>query len=275
MPYREGTAFIQGTFALANGKTVMTERRQAAPLKISKTHTLPGGTGLYVCMMDCSPGMLDGDAYEYRFLLKPGARVYLTNQSFTKIHPSPFRGATVNMRADLAEGAHLDYMPEPLIPFRNSRYRAHAEFRLTSGASLFYADLLTPGRTARGETFQYLSYASFTDIYVGGELAACDRFAAEPGKDRLQASGAFEHYTHAATVWMIHTSADEALLAAVRQRMDAYSGLLAGASRLAGSTGIAARMLGNTIWELQELTEGLWETFHVWRTGESPVPIRK
>jgi urease accessory protein len=275
MPHREATAYIRGTFAQAGGRTVMTERRQAAPLKISKTHALPGESGLYVCMMDCSPGMLEGDAYEYDFRLEPGTRVYLTNQSFTKIHPSPFRGTSMSLRIDLAEGACLDYVPEPVIPFRNSRHRAIAEFRLAPGAGLFFADLLTPGRTVRQETFQYLSYESSVDIYADGRLVACDRFAAEPGRDRLQALGAFEHYTHAGTVWMIRGGADEALLAEVRRRMDACPGLLAGASLLAGSAGIVVRALGHTIWELQELAESLRQAFHLWRTGAHPAPIRK
>ena len=69
---------------------------------------------LGVYMMDCSPGLMSGDHYEINVRLGEGARVFLTNQSFTKVHPSEAgQGSTQRQTLHLEADALLEYIPEP------------------------------------------------------------------------------------------------------------------------------------------------------------------
>ena len=67
----------------------------------------------------------------------------------------PHREARQSLDLDLQEGSYLEYLPEPLIPFRGSRLVQHNCARLAVGAILVTGEVLSPGRIARGESFAF------------------------------------------------------------------------------------------------------------------------
>lgn len=244
------TAELRGVFKLRNGRTVLDERYHRAPLKISKTFRLDDSGQLSVYMMDASPGMMDGDRYKVEFELEAGTEVNLTNQSFTKVHPSTGRGSYLRQTFRLGKGALLEYFPEPLIPFRGSRLEAETEFELASGAVLLFADIVTPGRTERGEIFRYESLSSRLTVNRCGTRIASDPFRLEPALHRPDISGAFEHYTHMGSFWLFAEQIGDDVLDAIRQQCRDEERVLIGVSRTA-EDGVVVRMLGHKVWELQ------------------------
>jgi len=268
-------AVLRAACRRLDGRTILADRYHEAPLKIAKTFAeeASGGLGLYI--LDVSPGLMDGDRYEVSIRLDPGTRLFVTNPSFAKVHPSPRLGAGIRQVFSVGRGAALEYVPEPTIPFADSRFASHTRFELDEGAELFYADVLTPGRTRRGERFRYASLSLRTEAYRCGSLAMWDHFRLEPGAHRHTLPGAMEHFTHSGMCWILSDRAGEELLSRIRALLpESTDSLIAGAS-LAEDRGIAVRMLGTSAWELQRVIDAVWDEGRrfLWRLP--PCPFKK
>ncbi|WP_213411100.1 urease accessory protein UreD [Xylanibacillus composti] len=276
---------LTGRFACKNKRTFLADRYHQAPLKISKTFPMEEGGQLAVYMMDASPGMLDGDRYDISMELEAGASVYLTNQSFTKIHPASGAGSRLTQHFQLGAGSLLEFFPEPMIPYARSRIDTHTRIELEEDAVLLFGDVVTPGRTHRNELFQYGLVDSKVEIFRNGRLTVWDRFLLQPAVHDVRGLAAFGSYTHMASMWILAPRADELLLERIREELglaekapdfdlpgpSAKSGeaisaaesepsatcrLPGGAACLTGASmtadrGIVIRVLGHNVWQLQ------------------------
>ncbi|MDP5273952.1 urease accessory protein UreD [Chengkuizengella axinellae] len=272
--YQVRKSILNGEFCLRNGKTTLVDRFHQSPLKISKTHPFENSSQLYVCVMDCSPGMLDGDEYDIHMNFGEQTEVYLTNQAYTKIHPSQNLGVKINQRYDVKIGALLEYFPEPMVPFAKSCFQGETTFQLEKDASLVTADILTPGRIHLGESFDYQSFNNTLKVYRDDKLIAWDRFHLNPSNHHFRTEGSFGEYTHMGSFWIFSKYVDDELLKRIRDGIEELPNIFAGAS-FTSEQGICVRILGHKAWELQQCTENLW---NIWREhaymGAAPL-IRK
>ena len=57
----------------------------------------------------------------------------------------------------LHDGAYLEYLPDPAIPFRRSRFLATTRIQIAPSATLIYAEILAASRKyyGDGEFFQF------------------------------------------------------------------------------------------------------------------------
>ncbi|MFD2610934.1 urease accessory protein UreD [Paenibacillus gansuensis] len=266
-------SLLRGRFIRRGGKTVLTDRYHEAPLKISKTFELSGDGELLVYMMDASPGILDGDRYLIDMHLEPETKVYLTNQSHTKVHPTPRESSSLIQHFIVENGAVLEYFPEPLIPYAGSDFTAETRFDLRGNAVLLYGDIVTAGRLHHGEQFLYDKLDSRMEAHRDGRLVAWDRFCLMPKSDRYRELGAMENYSHSGSLWIMASGADETLLQEVRNAFPA-KGLLIGGS-LTAHGGMLVRMLGSQVWLLQETIHKLAGICRRTLLGKQPHLIRR
>ena len=100
------------------------------------------------------------------------------------------------------EGALLEYLPDPLIPFAGSRYRQRTVVNLEHDAGLFWWDTVAPGREARGEVFSYhhlhLSFA----LRVDGIPVAIERGDLDPIARPLQSAARLGPYRYFSTFYV-------------------------------------------------------------------------
>lgn len=275
-PAMVNRSILHATCKLVEQKSVLTERYHQTPLKITKTFREPQTDALMLYMMDVSPGLMEGDQYELDIKLEERSHLVLTNQSFTKIHPALKHGASVRARLEVGEGAILEYMPEPTIPYKDSIFHGHNQFHLAKDASLIFAEITTPGRTHREEIFQFSKCAATTEIYIEGQLVASDRFCLIPKRHDHALIGVLEHYTHQAVMWIFAPDAKDELLQVIRRELGACDqGKLLAAASLASRGGIVIRMLGNTVWELQALTQRIWDICRSELWQIEPCHLRK
>lgn len=146
-------------FAVANNRTRLIEHQQSAPLKIARTFEADRG-GLELCVMDASPGLLAGDEYEFDWHLEESARVRITAQGATRVHPAREAGSRQTTRIHVGAGAHLELWPETVIPFASASFISKIEAFLEEGARLVVFESLSAGRVARGEKFAFASVDS-------------------------------------------------------------------------------------------------------------------
>jgi len=258
------------------GKTVLTSRYHETPLKITKTFREPDTNALLMYVMDVSPGLMEGDHYELQLKQQLGTHLVMTNQSFTKVHPALLHGSSTTARFELEEGAKLEYMPEPTIPYKDSMFTGRNEFHLAKDASLIFAEIITPGRTHRDERYQFATFATTTELYLDGQLVASDRYLLKPGSDAYSAIGVMEQYTHQAVMWIFSPKVNADLLVLLRAELEllARERVLAAAS-LAEKGGIVVRAVGHSVWELQQLCQRLWDISREKLWGYPPCLLRK
>jgi urease accessory protein len=141
----------------SNGKTVVTKQFSQVPLQFQRAlypeNSLPEMAYLYV--ISPSGGVLQGDRYRMDVSLKNKAIAHMTTQGATSIYSmdSNFASQIVNITLD--ENCYLEYIPDQIIPNKNSRYYQKVNLNIYDNATLVYSEILTPGRVAMDESFEY------------------------------------------------------------------------------------------------------------------------
>jgi urease accessory protein len=156
-PWLEARAEIG--FALKGGVTRLDRSLAEPPLQVQRAlyldDSLPEMAFLF--LLNSTPGIFQGDVQRIGVQVGAGSRVQLTTPSATKIYAMPDRPARQCLKLNLAAGAYLEYLPEPLIPFRGARLVQRTRANLSDGAVLVIGEVVLPGRTARGESFAFHS----------------------------------------------------------------------------------------------------------------------
>ena len=112
----------------------------------------------FVFLANPTAGVLDGDRLEVSIRAGAGARAHVTTPSASKIFTMPEGSARQRTDLVVEEGALLEYMPDPVIPFRGSRFAQDTRILVHPQATLIYSDILTPGRIAHDESMDYCWY---------------------------------------------------------------------------------------------------------------------
>ncbi len=120
-------------------------------------------------------GLLAGDRIHLDVAVHEGATAYVSTQSSTKIYRSAdHRVAHQSLTATLQDNATLLLAPDPVVPFKDARYQQHQAFHLASSANLLLLDWFTAGRHATGERWQFHSFLTRNEIFVGGNRVLTD-----------------------------------------------------------------------------------------------------
>jgi urease accessory protein len=167
------------TFALQDGQTVLRKNYCEVPFKITRILN-PGCPLAHLILMQCTAGLFGGDEVECSIRIERGARVLLTQQSATKVHPSRERPAIQMNHIFVESGAELQLYLEPVIPFADSCLRQVTGIDVESGARLLFWEGFMAGRISRGECWQFRELASETHLRVNRELVYLDRFRLVP-----------------------------------------------------------------------------------------------
>ncbi|WP_235287320.1 urease accessory protein UreD [Paenibacillus tarimensis] len=271
------TSFLRAEFEQRGGTTVMTGKYQTAPIKIAKTFDYSGE--LAAIVMDASPGMLEGDTYRFDWRAGPGTSVYVTNQSYTKVHPcGDGSGAVMQQRFKVEDGALMQSMMEPIMLYRDADLMNDSEVQLGCGAVWMQAEVLSPGRLLRGESFLYRKLDNRLKVYHGDELVFYQRQLIEPGLQQLEAPGAWEGQTHFGTLYAFSDRINPGWLATAREVLDkplqaaGEHPVLAGAS-LTSKHGLAVLAAGRTAWQLQKTLRAVWTALRQEQLQAPPLRV--
>jgi urease accessory protein len=206
--------------------------------------------------MDCSPGLLAGDHYSLGWQLEPDAQVVISNQSFTKVHPSGDQPCSQTQTVSIARNARLDYVPQPTILYRDADFRNCCNIEIEAGGALFWSEIVCAGRIAHGEAWQFRSYANRLAVRYDNELVFCNQTLWQPLKNNLRTIGAWESSTHYGQVVFICEPLASSHLQDAREVLAQFPDVRGGAS-LANRAGLVVTFLGRSAWEMQALVEQL------------------
>ncbi len=181
------TARVNASLALrfeydaARRTAVLQASSQEPPLKVVRAFSLEDGSAL-IHLHNVSGGLLGGDQLRMMLEIGESAHVQVTTTGATRIYRSrpDARPATQRIDVRVRQNACLEYLPDPIIPFADSRFAQHTRIRLDSGAGLFWWEVLAPGREACGELFAYDAFEMKTSILALDNPIAIERVRVEP-----------------------------------------------------------------------------------------------
>jgi urease accessory protein len=176
----------------------------------------------------------------------------------------------------VAEGALLEYLPDPLILFPGARFASTLRVVAEPGATVIFCDAFTQHDSeAVGGRFARLT----SDTRIGrpdGTLLAFDRFdiGGELGEAHFDGEGG--SYPAHGTLMAVHNGCPvEELAAVLREALGECSGIYAGASTLPHDSGAWARILAEDGLALRAALKAAWIAARVMITGAEPAPRPK
>ncbi|MER7892620.1 urease accessory protein UreD [Micromonospora sp. NPDC094482] len=231
-------------------RTVLADLFRQAPLLVQRAlHWDPAMPEMAcVFIISTSGGMLQGDRYRIDVSLGEGARAHLTTQAANKIQEMDANHASQLQRITLADDAYLEYLPEPTIPYRHSRFVTHTSITLPESGTVLYSEILLPGRKHHrdGELFQYdLFSCAVRAARPAGPDLFVEKYVVDParfGVDRRGVLGDFHVFGNA----LLLTAPEPTCRVADRMPpiWDDELPLVAGVSRLPNNAGLSYKVLG-------------------------------
>jgi urease accessory protein len=131
---------------------------------------------LVVNVANPTAGLFAGDRIRYRVAVESGARVLLTAPSASRAHRIVEGDARVEQEFRVAAGGWLESWPELFIPQGGARYRQRTTVRVEEGGEALLIEMIAPGRTASGEVFAFEELDWQTEVFLGAEKIARERY---------------------------------------------------------------------------------------------------
>ena len=179
-------------FDCGGDATALRVIRQDPPWKVVRGFATPTGECL-AHLNNVSGGVLGGDRLELEIEVAPCAQAQITTTGATRIYAtrSGAEDSLCSTAIHLRANALLEYLPDPVIPFRGARAEQKTQITMDEGASLFWWEILTPGRIGHGECFEYECLRVASEVWAGGIPILIDRMRLEPGHRSLRSPARF------------------------------------------------------------------------------------
>jgi urease accessory protein len=166
-------------FSLQSGETVLSHSYCEVPFKITRVLNSRQAAA-HLILMHCTAGLFGGDEIDCSIRIESGARVLLTQQSATKVHPSEDRPAIQRTSIIVESGARLEFYLEPVIPFADSIFRQTTSIEVAPGGRVAFWEGFMAGRVGSGESWKFRELSSETQVRVNKQLSYLERFRLLP-----------------------------------------------------------------------------------------------
>ena len=231
------------------GKTVVKEQYSKVPLFTQRAlyleESLPSMA--YVHIMSPSGGILQGDRYRMDIGLKNKACAHITTQGATRLYRMERDYATQIVNVVVDDGCYLEFVPDQIIPYRDSRFYQTVNLKVHDNGTMVYSELIVPGRVASGESFQYdICYMKALAKNQKDTLRFIDVAVLEPKKRNLKTLGILDTFDVVGSTYIL-TKANyvKELKDEINSGLHKFMQISGGASILPYNSGVIVRMLGN------------------------------
>lgn len=239
-------------------RTIIREQYSRVPLFAQRAmyleESLP--TMAYIYIMSPSGGILQGDRYRIDITLSNNAFAHVTTQGATRIYKMEKNCGTQIVNIKVEEGSYFEYIPDQIIPFRNSRFYQEVELKVHNNATMIYSEMIVSGRVASGEKFKYdVCYIRTIARNHLDKTRFIDTVKLEPMKQNLNVDGILGNYEVTGTIYIVteeqyvKTLQDE-INKKIKEFGDKVSG---GTSVLLDRQGVIIRILGTTAEDVKNL----------------------
>ncbi len=234
------------------GKTELAQVSFTAPFKImspfyDKSHWMR------VLLLSASAGIMEGDVQEFDIQVGKDARMSFSAQAYEKIHKMKEGCARRKTAIAVDAGGALDYHSQPVIPFAQSAFSSMLKARLEDESALFcYEEILSGGRTACGEAFDYRLYHNLVEVRRANALIYRDNCFFTPETMDLTGLGMYEGYHHYGTFLLFGKKVSQEQIGKIRKLLS-EDGECEGGVTVISEMDLAIRVLGNRAQHLEKL----------------------
>lgn len=229
--------------------TVLAEQSFRAPFHVQRAihcdERLPEMAYLY--LMSTSGGTLGGDSHRMEIAMKENTMAHVTTQGATRVYKTHGEGASLATDITLAGNSYLEFMPDQTIPYGGSSYSQTASISASRTATLVYADVVTSGRRAMGESFQYDVFR--TDVTAhdeDGGMIFWDAAVLEPAKRDVAKYGILGDCTVTGSLYVLAPRPHTPILyERINRLVSGNASVPGGASMMRDNAGVLVRLLGS------------------------------
>jgi urease accessory protein len=223
-------------------------------------------------------GLVQGDRYRIDIDCGPGSATHVTTQAATNVFGARdnFASQLVNLR--VGADAVVEYLPDPVVPFRGSRLFQRTCVTVDRGATVILGETLLPGRVAHQEAHMYDLYWAETEVRrPNGTLLFGDVLRLSARDTGSPASiGRLGPYDVLAALYVISENAGPAgIVATLRRALSASSDVLAGVSDLPTGCGVSVKLLGPTSKAVGAALKAVWNAARLELLGVPTPNLRK
>ena len=208
----------------------------------------------YLYIISPSGGILQGDRYKTDITLKNKAVSHITTQGATRIYSMNSNSASQMVNITLDENCYLEYIPDQIIPYQNSRYYQKVNLNIHDNATLIYSEVLTPGRVAMKEIFDYdICYLRTYCKNQNNEFRCLENMKIEPKKYEMKTKGVLGKYNILGTVYVLTKKNQITKLESIiNENIEKSESISIGTSILPNESGIIVKILGNNTEDIFE-----------------------
>jgi urease accessory protein len=238
----------------STGKTSVKEQYSRVPLYTQRALYLEEALSnmAYMYIISPSGGILQGDRYRMDIRLRKHAFAHITTQGATRIYRMEKNYATQIVNIDVGEGCYFEYIPDQVIPYRDSRFYQEANLHVHDDATLLYSEIITPGRVASGEHFDYdICYMKAIAKDHNDGLKFTDVAMLEPKKRDMNVFGVLANHDVVGNMYILTKNKVQDINMRVNAGLQSIPKVYAGATILPNNSGVGIRMLGNTASDLR------------------------
>jgi urease accessory protein len=243
----------------ASGITVIRDQYSRVPLLAQRAiyleETLPAMAHVYI--VSPSGGILQGDRYKIDITLGSNTLAHVTTQGATRIYKMENNYASQIINIKVEKDGYFEYIPDQIIPFRNSRFYQEVNLNVHESATMMYSEIIVPGRIASGEAFEYdICYIKTVGKNNLGNPRFIDTIKLEPKKSKLDIEGILGNSHVVGTIYIVtnESKVNDLYIGINNKIMESKRvEIFAGASILPRRQGIMVRILGNSAEDVKKM----------------------
>lgn len=259
------------------GKSILRDLDRRHPLIVQQELYFDEEMPELPCVYILSSGgpNVDGDRYRQDITVKKDAFAFVSTGAATKLAEMRFNYSGLVQNIVLEDNAYLEFMPEPVIPCRHTRFISDTRLCVADSATVFYSEIFMGGRKyyKEGELFKYdiLSVCSHGERPDGRQLFR-EKFVIDPLVENPRNLGVMGKFDVFANV-IVMTPKDKAdeIYNATEAFIDRKNMIAAGITRLPNDAGLLYKVLGMEPGPVKKLVREFCSTVRKTVKGH-PVP---
>ena len=232
------------------GKSILRDLDRRVPLIAQQELYFDEAMPEMPCLYILSSGgpNVDGDRYQQDITVRKDAFAWVSTGAATKLAEMRYNYSGMIQNIVLEENAYLEFMPEPVIPCKHTRFISDTRLNVHPTATVFYSEIYMGGRKyyKDGELFQYdiLSVCSHGERPDGEQLFR-EKFVIDPNVVPVRQLGVMRHYDVFANV-IVMTPKENAdkIYEATDAFIDREKNLAVGITHLPNDAGLLFKVLG-------------------------------
>ncbi|MBO4224151.1 urease accessory protein UreD [Bradyrhizobium neotropicale] len=256
--------FLRLGFEHRSGQTILAKLQRRAPYMVQRAlycdEQMPDMACVF--LITTTGCVLQGDRLALDITLGPRTQAHLTSQSATKIHAMDANYAAQSQTITLADDAYLEFLPDPVIPHRHSRFLSDTQICVAPSATLLFSEIIQPGRKHHhpDECFgaTVLSISTSAARPDGRSLFA-EKLVIEPQRYLMRQTGVMNSFDVFANVILCAPKEKtERIHERAEGDVNLAEGVAFGACRLPNDAGLIFKVLGRETAQVKAKVREFW-----------------